>query len=66
MDCEIHKIKDGEWVRDRFEVREPKCGRDFCDKCGDCLHCYGSGPCYADDENPEHRWIIYEYQKLTD
>lgn len=21
------------------------CGEDFCEKCGDCLYCYGSEPC---------------------
>lgn len=32
----------------------PDCGQDFCDICGDCLHCYFGehcGPC---------RWVIYE------
>lgn len=25
----------------------PQCGRDFCDSCGDCLHCYGEFNCFA-------------------
>lgn len=37
--------------------REPECGKDFCDQCGDCLWCYGGDPCWPDDGN--HSWIIY-------
>lgn len=22
-----------------------ECGLDFCDDCGECLHCYGGDPC---------------------
>lgn len=41
----------------RIEQAEPVCGEDFCDTCGDCLHCYGSEPCLY---GGEHRWIVYE------
>lgn len=37
---------------------QPVCGEDFCDWCGDCLHCHGDGPCY----NPfsyTHNWAVY-------
>jgi hypothetical protein len=34
-------------------LAEPICGEDFCDKCGDCLHCYG------DDEWCQHTWYVY-------
>ena len=37
---------------------EPECGEDFCDKCGDCLHCYEGDPCcYREDG--QHLWIQY-------
>lgn len=39
------------------EDREPVCGEDFCDDCGDCLHCYGGDDCYP--HGGQHRWIIY-------
>jgi hypothetical protein len=42
----------------REEERTPECGTDFCDRCGDCLHCYGGDPC-VHDARGEHRWIIY-------
>ena len=35
---------------------EPICGKDFCDTCGDCLHCYWLDPCKNSDE---HRWVEY-------
>jgi hypothetical protein len=45
----------------RFEQREPECGEDFCDCCGDCLSCYGDDGCYdGSDEAGVHRWIKYE------
>ena len=38
---------------------KPKCGIDFCDECGDCLHCYGGEQCpYSDDGY--HFWVEYE------
>lgn len=40
-------------------VVEPRCG-DFCDQCGDCLHCYGGDPCGMGDD--EHTWVIYADQ----
>ncbi len=37
------------------ERGDPKCGEDFCDSCGDCLHCYPwyEGYCL-------HSWVIYK------
>lgn len=29
----------------------PVCGEDFCDRCGDCLTCFGC-PCAS--------WVVYE------
>lgn len=23
-----------------------RCGEVYCDRCGDCIHCYGDDPCY--------------------
>jgi hypothetical protein len=43
----------------RKEQREPECGEDFCDKCGDCLHCYSCDPCTV-GETDQHFWVIYE------
>ena len=46
----------------RTEQAEPKCGEDFCDTCGDCLHCYGSETCF-DGDGPTggpHLWVVYE------
>ena len=37
---------------------EPQCGIDFCDECGDCLHCYGSVDCSV-SEDGEHFWVKY-------
>ncbi len=40
----------------RSEERgEPVCGEDFCDACGDCLHCDADAACLYG----EHRWVIY-------
>jgi hypothetical protein len=29
------------------------CGEDFCDRCGDCLECYGDDPC---TDGKPHGW----------
>ena len=48
----------------RREEAEPVCGEDFCDACGDCLHCYyGDGCCSG--ERTEHWWVVYEDEKET-
>jgi hypothetical protein len=52
MRCYVEKA-DGSFVE---EDREPECGVDFCDSCGDCLHCYGGDPC-LERENEEHHWV---------
>ncbi len=40
------------------------CGKDFCDQCGDCLHCYGEDPCYRyGDEETGHSWVVYANQR---
>jgi len=39
----------------RGEQAIPKCGEDFCDNCGDCLHCYGKDECL----DGSHRWVQY-------
>jgi hypothetical protein len=43
----------------RIEELEPVCGKDYCDSCGDCLHCYGSDPCIENEDGP-HYWVRYE------
>lgn len=45
----------------RVEDADPECGEDFCDRCGDCLHCYGGDPCWdGGAEHPDHYWVVYE------
>ena len=39
------------------EEADPVCGEDFCDACGDCLHCYWESPCV---DGGEHSWVVYE------
>ncbi len=29
------------------------CGQTFCERCGDCLACYGGDPCY---DGAFHQW----------
>ena len=44
----------------RIEERGgPKCGKDFCDSCGDCLNCYFGDPC-VHNKSGKHRWVIYQ------
>ena len=45
-----------------MDEREPKCGEDFCDYCGDCLHCNGSDEC-SENDHGSHRWVIYDDEK---
>jgi len=40
----------------RFVEAIPKCGEDFCDTCGDCLHCFGDMICM---DNGTHFWVQY-------
>ena len=35
----------------------PICGEDFCDRCGDCLHCYADDECGGD--GGYHSWVVY-------
>lgn len=37
---------------------EPECGIDFCDSCGDCLHCFGEDECF-ENTSGIHRWVKY-------
>lgn len=37
---------------------EPKCG-DYCDDCGDCLHCYSEDECVGGG----HYWVVYRDAK---
>jgi hypothetical protein len=41
----------------RVEEAEPVCAEDFCDRCGDCLACYGAEPCIGNE--PEHYWVEF-------
>ena len=41
------------------EEVDPQCGNDFCDSCGDCLHCYGGDECPHSNDG-EHFWVVYQ------
>ena len=43
-------------------VRVPVCGEDFCERCGDCLSCYGHEGCALNDFGP-HQWFIEPEEK---
>lgn len=52
----------------RTEEAEPECGVDFCDRCGDCLHCYQDG-CYQNGEwieGVDCLWVKYEEEPIQD
>ncbi len=40
----------------RTEEAEPVCG-DYCENCGDCLHCHADTPCR---NGGSHWWVVYE------
>lgn len=43
----------------REEEATPECG-DYCDACGDCLHCYIGDNCYSGNHvYKAHFWVIY-------
>ena len=45
----------------RIEEATPVCGEDFCDGCGDCLHCFVGDLCCPDGiTEREHVWVVYE------
>jgi len=35
--------------------KELRCGDVYCDKCGDCIYCYGDDPCYDEGDH------VYDY-----
>lgn len=57
----MHVFLAGKWGETflRESDDEPECGKDFCDSCGDCLHCYGDDDCFVTNDRL-HRWITYE------
>lgn len=38
----------------------PRCGFDYCDRCGDCLYCYEDDPCAPGSQ--WHTWVVYPSQ----
>lgn len=56
MRCVFYREID-RWNDEKLFVAElePDCGEDFCEWCGDCLHCYGDDPCPHSDSE-EHVW----------
>ena len=56
MRAEVEQPDGTYVVEDRGE---PICHKDFCGRCGDCLHCYKDA-CWDDGESSgDHRWVIY-------
>lgn len=47
---------NGREIIGHIERDGPVCGKDFCDECGDCLHCYGDNDCPG---GIIHRWLYY-------
>jgi hypothetical protein len=45
--------------------REPVCGKDFCDACGDCLYCYWDDECYHSGTG-HHYWHAETEEEATD
>lgn len=44
----------------RIEEAVPECG-DYCDRCGECLACFGGDECWNGSEFVgEHFWVEYE------
>ena len=41
-------------------MREYECGEQFCHACGDCMACYGSEPCYVQDEDGDEAHYYIE------
>ena len=54
---------DGSYINE--ERDEAQCGKDFCDRCGDCLHCDGDICWDGGYDNGPHIWVIYIEQKST-
>ncbi|MFA5152842.1 MAG: hypothetical protein WC554_09805 [Clostridia bacterium] len=58
-----YHVSPNNWATVWIDEAEPECGKDFCDTCGDCLHCYGGDPCLhwkEGDEDWGHQWVVYE------
>lgn len=49
----IARVEQADGSYKPIEMGNPVCGEDFCDGCGDCLHCYG------DYCNGGCDWVIY-------
>lgn len=54
MRCAIYSSDD---TFLRWEDIKPECGEDFCEKCGDCLHCF---PDVCSGSNESHLFVRYE------
>lgn len=47
-------IEKPDGTHEEKEMGKPVCGEDFCDRCGDCLHCY------SDYCEQGCWWVIYK------
>ena len=58
----VYSRQDGRLLR--VEEATPRCGEDFCDRCGDCLECCEDDPCIVGGPGDgEHYWVVYEDEK---
>ena len=53
-----HVYKGNDFILTDVNI-QPVCAEDFCDSCGDCLHCYGDDTCYS-NEDGKHFWVYYQ------
>lgn len=61
MRCTVY-AKNGVTIVAEIDNVTPKCGEDFCESCGDCLHCIVGDTCLRsplDSTGVPHRWILY-------
>jgi hypothetical protein len=56
MKREVYDEKTDKLIRS--DDAKSECGKDFCNRCGDCLHCYNGDPCVGGQD--QHRWVTYE------
>ena len=60
MKCHVYSSTDCSKLL-HIEDREPTCGEDFCESCGDCLSCYGGHEC-TESSDGEHWWVESEQE----
>lgn len=54
----IANVVDEQYRHVTSWTADPTCGEDFCDRCGDCLHCHGDDWCFESADH-RHNWVVY-------